>query len=245
MKITKSVYIAMIMLGTAIQSHAQYVTYNHDEAKMQQIMVMEIGSGNLTPELYYSMVHNSYYNNAKDATSVKNTLRMAANTASYPQVAYADTIQADLESRAKVEEMNMADRQVDAAWATEGKKIENKLLALKNNIGYLNGRTSAKEIEAWNELTSMYDYAIKTTKKAYMPNSEREKQYIAIYDEIVASNDNLLLRVRFLATKNQADRLVATLARFQHRVSENATAGYNRWRNAATEAGGSRRNNNE
>ena len=104
------------------------------------------------------------------------------------------------------------------------------------------GRT---EIDAWSELSSIYDLAIKTTKKAYMPNSERQKQYLAIYDEIVASNDNLLLRIRYLATKNQADKLVATLARFQHRVNENAIAGYNRWHDAAVSAGGGNRIENE
>ena len=229
----------MMTCATAM-CHAQYVTYNHDDSKMGQIQVMEIGAGNLTPEFYYWLVHNSYKNNAKDATSVKNTLRLAANTASYPQVEYADTIEADLKSRAKVEALNVADREVDVAWMTEGSKIEDKLLKLKTNISYLNGRTNAREIDAWNELTGMYEFAIKVTKQAYMPNSERQKQYLSIYDEIVKSNDNLLIRVRYLTTKNKADQLVATLSRFQHRVHENATAGYVRWRDAATQAGGTK-----
>lgn len=76
----------------------------------------------------------------------------------------------------------------------------------------------------------MYDFAIKTVRKGYMPNSERQKQYLAIYDEVTASNDKLILRVRFLATKQRADRIVTSLARFQHRVGENSTAAYNRWR---------------
>lgn len=241
----KILYIAIVAFSLCTQVKAQYVTYNHDESKMQQIQVMEIGAGNFTPEIYYTITHNSYKKHAKDATSVKNTLRLAANTASYPQVAYADTIQADLESRAKIEAMNIADREVDVAWLTEGSKIEGKLHAFKSNVSFLTGRTSTKEIEAWNELSGMYDFAIKTTRNAYMPNSEREKQYLAIYDEIVTSNDNLLLRIRYLATKNQADQLVATLARFQHRVGENATAGYNRWHDAATTAGGTKKSNNE
>ena len=153
---------------------------------------MELGSGALSPEWYYTLMHNSYKRGAKNATSVKNTLRLAASTASLPQVEYADTIQADLESRAKIEAMNIADREVDVAWLTEGSKIEGKLQAFKTNVSFLTGRTSRQEIEAWTELSSMYDFAIKTTKKAYMPNSERQKQYLAIYDEIVASNDREL-----------------------------------------------------
>lgn len=44
----------MLMLGVAISGNAQSgVTYNHDSSKKNQITVMEIGSGSLSPELYY------------------------------------------------------------------------------------------------------------------------------------------------------------------------------------------------
>ena len=226
-----------MILTTANQSWGQSMTYNHDASKMGQIQVMELGAGSLTPDIYYSITHSSYKKGAKAATSVKNTLRMAANVASMPQVEYADSIKADLEGRAKIEAANIADRQIDLAWLTEGEKIQSKLWAFKSNIGSLNGKTSNEEITAWEDLVKMYDFAIKTTKKAYMPNSERQKQYLAIYDELTIANDNLLLRIRYLATKSQADKLVAAMTRFQHRVNENATASYNRWRNSANEAG--------
>ena len=153
------------------------------------------------------------------------------------KVEYADSIKADLEGRAKVEATNIADRQIDIAWLTEGERIQAKLRAFKSNIGSLNGKTCSEEITAWEDLGKMYDFAIKTTKKAYMPNSERQKQYLAIYDEITTTNDNLLLRIRYLATKRQADNIVAAMTQFHHRVSENATASYNRWRNSANDAG--------
>lgn len=226
-----------MILTTANQSWGQSMTYNHDASKMGQIQVMELGAGSLTPDIYYSITHSSYKKGAKAATSVKNTLRMAANVASLPQVEFADSIKTDLEDRAKIEAANIADRQIDLAWLTEGEKIQSKLWAFKSNIGSLNGRTNNEEITAWEDLVKMYDFAIKTTKKAYMPNSERQKQYLAIYDELTTANDNLLLRIRYLATKSQADKLVAAMTRFQHRVNENATASYNRWRNSANEAG--------
>lgn len=236
----KKILIAAVVLAFSAQANAQSMTYNHDESKMQQIQVMELGAGALTPEIYYKATHNSYWKGAKAQTSVKNTLRMSANVSSLPQVEYADSIKADLESRAKIEALNMADREVDLAWLTEGNKIESKLLAFQSNISSLNGKTSLNEISAWEDLVKEYKFAITVTKKAYMPNSERQKQYLAIYDELTASNDNLLSRIRFLATKNQADKLIATLASFQHRVKENATASYNRWRNSANEAQGTK-----
>ena len=222
------------------QTNAQSITYNHDDSKMQQIQVMELGAGALSPEIYYKLTHKSYWKGAKAATSVKNTLRMAANVASLPQVDYADSIKSDLESRAKVEAMNIADREVDLAWVSEGSKIESKLLAFQSNISSLNGKTNLAEISAWEDLVKEYKFAINVTKKAYMPNSERQKQYLAIYDELTTSNDNLLSRIRYLATKTQADKLIATMASFQHRVKENATASYNRWRNSANEARGTK-----
>lgn len=221
------------MLFAAGGGNAQSITYNHDSSKQAQIEVMEMGAGTLSPEMYYKLTHRSYWKGAKDATSVKNTLRIAANTASLPQVEYADSIQADMESRAKIEAANIADRQIDLAWVTEGSKLEKKLMAFMNNINYLNGKTKNDEITAWSDLGKMYDFAIKSTREAYMPNSERQKQYLAIMDEIIQSNEDLLLRIRYLSTKNKADKLVQAMARFQHRVGENATAGYNRWRQSA------------
>lgn len=229
--------MAIIMMAVTVNTFGQSMTYNHDASKMGQIQVMELGAGVLTPDLYYSITHSGYKKGAKSATSVKNTLRMAANIASMPQVEYADSIKADLEGRAKVEATNIADRQIDIAWLTEGERIQAKLRAFKSNIGSLNGKTCSEEITAWEYLGKMYDFAIKTTKKAYMPNSERQKQYLAIYDEITTTNDNLLLRIRYLVTKRQADNIVAAMTQFHHRVSENATASYNRWRNSANDAG--------
>lgn len=229
--------MAIIMMAVTVNTFGQSMTYNHDASKMGQIQVMELGAGVLTPDLYYSITHSGYKKGAKSATSVKNTLRMAANIASMPQVEYADSIKADLEGRAKVEATNIADRQIDIAWLTEGERIQAKLRAFKSNIGSLNGKTCSEEITAWEDLGKKYDFAIKTTKKAYMPNSERQKQYLAIYDEITTTNDNLLLRIRYLATKCQADNIVAAMTQFHHRISENATASYNRWRNSANDAG--------
>ena len=43
--------IATLALGIN-HARAQYVTYNHDETKMNQVTVMETGAGSLTPALF-------------------------------------------------------------------------------------------------------------------------------------------------------------------------------------------------
>lgn len=229
----KNSRILLMMFATIISFDlsAQEVTYVHDASKRGQFMVQEIGDGRLTPELYYLVVHNKYRNEA--AITNKNGYRFQANGSSLLQVAMADSIKSNLEDRAKVEAKNMADRKIDLAWLTEGNKIENRLLVFKNNINGLVGRTNAEEIEEWQELGEQFDFAIKTIKSAYLPNSERQRQYLAIYEELTNNNDRLLTRIRFLATKNMADGIIKNFSKTNHRISENATAGYNRWRDAA------------
>ena len=61
----------LLLLGIAMTGNAQsYVTYNHDSSKKNQITVMEIGSGSLSPELYYQLLHSSY----KKSAASKNKL---------------------------------------------------------------------------------------------------------------------------------------------------------------------------
>lgn len=232
----KKILILFAVLALMGQAHAQDYTYNHDESKMQQFNVMEVGAGALTPDLWYNTVHGSYKRGANLPTSVKGQLRLTTYLASQPQVDYADSIKEDLKRRAKVELLNVADREVDAAWLTEGNKINNRLLSYKSNISYLNGKTTLDEIDEWTDLGKQYDFAINVTKKAYMPNSERQKQYLAIYDEITKSNDALLSRIHYLALKQKADALLGAFSNFHHRVKENATSSYNRWRDNASSA---------
>lgn len=68
--------LAMVALLTA---EAQSVTYNHDDAVMNQVTVQETGSGSLTPDLYYDVFHKSYRNSASET----NKLSYRTMTAAY------------------------------------------------------------------------------------------------------------------------------------------------------------------
>ena len=73
----------MLMLGVAISGNAQSgVTYNHDSSKKNQITVMEIGSGSLSPELYYQLLHSSY----KKSAASKNKLGFVQRQESEPTI---------------------------------------------------------------------------------------------------------------------------------------------------------------
>ena len=130
-----------VTVTTAV--HAQYVTYNHDSPKQNQVTVMETGTGALSPDLYYSVLHNKY----KKSAAAKNKLsfRTLAGINLYNQVDEAEAIDSALVKRAKVEALNVADRQVDIAWLAEGDKVSGQMERFRRNIDriLLSGGTPA------------------------------------------------------------------------------------------------------
>ena len=66
----------MLFVAT-IAANAQYVTYNHDSPKMNQITVEETGAGALKPELYYTLLHNKYKKRQRSRTNSHSARRQA------------------------------------------------------------------------------------------------------------------------------------------------------------------------
>ena len=93
---------------------------------------METGTGALSPDLYYSVLHNKY----KKSAAAKNKLsfRTLAGINLYNQVDEAEAIDSALVKRAKVEALNVADRQVDIAWLAEGDKVSGQMERFRRNI---------------------------------------------------------------------------------------------------------------
>lgn len=197
-----------LIMAVAIGANAQYVTYNHDSPKMNQIMVEETGAGALTPELYYTLLHNRYKKTA--AAKNKLTFRTAAGVASYQQVNEAEAIDSALTSRAKIETLNVADRQVDLAWLAEKDKVESQMRQFQKNIDrILITGGSPKEKERWSEFYHIYQCAIKATKDAYMPNAERKRQYLQIYADVSKQNDVLVTYLVQLSNRNATRDLLS------------------------------------
>ena len=73
---------------------AQSVTYNHDSPKQNQITVMETGTGALSPELYYTLLHNKYKKSA--ASKNKLSFRTLAGVNLYNQTDEAEAIDSAL-----------------------------------------------------------------------------------------------------------------------------------------------------
>lgn len=185
---------------SATAAHAQYATYNHDSPKQNQVTVMETGAGALTPELYYWALHNKY----KKSAAIKNKLsfRTLAGANLYGQVDDAEAIDSSLVKRSEIEALNVADRQIDLAWLAEGEKIESQMERLRRNIDriqFVGGTQDEKE--RWTEYYHIYKCAIDAIREAYMPNSQRKRQYLRIYDDIIRQNEIL---ISYLGKKQNA-----------------------------------------
>lgn len=231
--------ITILALTVAVlTANAQSVTYNHDAAKQNQITVMETGGGVLTPDFYYWLLHNGY----KKTAAAKNKLgfRTAAGLALYKQVDDAAQIDSALTKRAEVEALNMADRQIDLAWLAESSKINEALARFRGNIDrvlLVGGRPQDKE--RWEEYYNAYNCAVKATKDAFMPNAQRKKEYLRIYEDVRAQNETLVRYLVRLHNQSLTDELLTATYNRNTNVGSIAREAKSRWTEARLSARGS------
>lgn len=232
--------LAMLsLLAASLTVTAQsYVTYNHDDAKMNQITVQEIGSGGLTPAFYYDVFHRSYQRSA--AAKNKLGFRTLAGVAAYQQITDAEQVDSALTKRAKIEALNIADRSggaLDVAWLAEGNKLISKMQNFQSNINRIIGAGGTfQEKERWTEYYNVYHCAIQATQDAYMPNAQRKKQYLRIYEDVSRQNETLIVYLIQLNSRQKtAELLSVTNERNSHKAAF-ATQAHNRWRKAGWKA---------
>lgn len=222
--------MAVLMLLCSPAVRAQSVRYNYDSSKKNQITVMETGSGSLSPELYYTLLHNSY----KKTAAQKNKLgyRTLAGINLYNQVEDAEAIDSALTQRARIEALNVADRTVDVAWLAEGSKITSKMESFQKNIDRIvvAGGT-IEDRNRWKEYYNVFQCAINVTKDSYMPNVQRKKRYLDIYQNVAKQNDILLKQ---LVVYNNAVKTKDLLLNTQEKPEVNkqsvVLSSKNRWK---------------
>lgn len=225
----KTMAILLLAVSCAMHAGAQEVTYNHDETKMNQVTVMETGSGTLKPALFYTAAHNSYQKSA--ARTNKLSFRTEASAARYTQVAMAETVDTCLTSRAEVEALNMADRQVDLAWQVEGPKIENALESYRKNTGrILQAGGTIEDRKVWEDYGHIFDTAVRSVRDAYMPNADRKRQYLAIYADIVEKNRLLVDYIVMLDNRRRMSEASRSTLDLPARNSDIAAEAAGRWK---------------
>lgn len=226
--------LSAAVMGICSAVKAQSVTYSHDDAKMNQITVMEIGSGGLTPSMYYTVLHKSYQKSA----SSKNKLafRTAAGLNLYAQVDDAETLDSALNKRAKIEALNVADRSggaLDLAWVAESGKLNNKMADFERNIRrVLEVGGTANEQEHWKEYYNVYQCAIKAAQDAYMPNAQRKKEYLRIYADVARKNETLILYIVRLSNARKTSELLTATGNIENHKAQIVRNALSRWRDA-------------
>ena len=98
---------------------------------------------------------------------------------------------------------------MDIAWLAEGSKVNGEMERFKRNIDriLLSGGTPSDK-ERWTEYYHVYQSAIDATKDAYMPNAQRKKEYLRIYEDVARQNETL---VQFLVRQQNASVTSALL----------------------------------
>lgn len=226
--------LSAAVMGICPLIQAQSVTYGHDDAKMNQITVMEIGSGGLTPALYYNVLHKSY----KKSASSKNKLafRTTAGLNLYAQVDDAEALDSALNKRAKIEALNVADRSggaLDLAWVAESGKLNSKMADFERNIRrVLEVGGTANEQEHWKEYYNVYQCAIKAAQNAYMPNAQRKKEYLRIYADVARKNETLILYIVRLSNARKTSELLTAMGNIENHKTQIARNALSRWRDA-------------
>lgn len=235
LKIEKRIVVAMgLMFCEAMNVGAQSVTYRHDAAKMNQITVGEIGSGSLTPSLYYQTLHKSYSKSA--ASKNKLSYRTLAGVNLYNQVDEAEALDSAMVARTKIEALNMADRSggaLDVAWAAEGGKITDKMGDFERNINrILQTGGNSDDQSYWKEHYQMFQCAIRATQDTYMPNAQRKKQYLRIYTDVARKNEELIRYLVRLSNARKTSELLAATNQIENRKAQVVAAAMERWRSA-------------
>lgn len=233
--------ILYLMTGLCmVSTTAQNVTYNHDAAKQNQFTVAEIGSGSLTPDLYYTLLHSNYRKTA--AAKNKLSFRTTVGIAGYWQVDDAEKLDSAMTKRAEIEALNVADRTggaLDVAWLAEGDKLNSKMADFKKNIDrilQLGGTPGQQTV--WKEYYNVFKSAIKATQEAYMPNSQRKKQYLSIYADVSRKNEELVRYFVYLANSKTTTSLLASSYERENKNAVYAAEALARWRDACWSATG-------
>ena len=79
----------------------------------------------------------------------------------------------------------------------------------------------------------MFQCAIKATQDAYMPNSQRKKEYLAIYADICKENETLIKFIVQLHNRSRTKELLEATGNRPKCNGAHATAAFNRWRDAS------------
>ena len=236
-------YIAAVLIALLVCTGASPQTKHHDAAVMNQFTAAETGVGNLGPttisDAYYTSLHKRYRQSSSSPEFSKQFWRTVYANAINKEGPMAEQIDSALTARAKIEALNIADRSIDLAWQAEKEKIQNKQALFKKNINQIlfRGGTN-QDYKYWMGIYNAVDCGLRTVKDAYLPNSQRKKQYLLIYKDLVQYNNQLVDCICVWAGLKQAANYSEGKVTRQPKPGDIARSAYGRWKIAMAGGGG-------
>lgn len=232
MKTMFRLFMAGLLLGLVSPVIAQSVTYIHHADIMNQFLTMETGAGALQPAYYYNLFHKSYQKtaNSRNKLAYRTEAMVLINQEKQP----AESIDSSYVARAKVEALNIASRTQasDVTWVVEKSKINGKLDLFQKNINRIVASGgSSEDYEIWMNIYSCIETAIKYTRDSYLDMGQRKKEYLAIYQDLVKRNNQLVRKIQYWKGKKDAKAATDNTTKLQ-RLSSNkviATDALRRW----------------
>ena len=196
--ISRATLILFLLFASSIVSAIEH-TYNHDESFMQQFLVSETGAGSLTPQAYYTISHRKYSKVAY--MSGKAPARLKYMYDLKKEIEYSDTIDSVFKRRAKLAAIDMAERDplADFVWYQGvGNNISAALGVMKSNIQRLSSYGTESEFTEWQNQYNLLQGSVNCIRQAYLPNSERQREYTRIFAKAQQLNSDLAARIDFL-----------------------------------------------
>ena len=209
-------------------------TYNHDDMVMNQFTVQETGVGSLKPPAWYTTLHSSYYRSA--AGKNKQLLRTHMGLQLESERKYAEKIDSSMVERGDIEAINLGDRMADISWQVERQKIETKMSVFKGNIEKITlcGGT-AHDYDNWLDQYNCIQCGLTALQTGYLPNSERQKEYLRTYQDIRDKNLQLVkLLLQWQSLKDMRNSRTSAQTPSKANISDIALEAKGRWKVAWT-----------
>lgn len=185
---------------------AQYSSpYKYDTDFLGLIGFCGLGGGTLTPSHYYQLFHSGYEESGRTYSLTSNSVYYNL-TLSEEEVS-AEKIDTALTHRGVKEAVTWADRNVDVVQYTEMSRVDSRLLELKDSIERImacggDKVTYEMYVERYNCLT----FGLNEISTAYLANSQRQQEYLAVYRESTELLSEVKDRLLYFRQKSILDK---------------------------------------
>lgn len=177
------------------------VAQRHDGVAQAQFTISEIGAGNLGDSdeaaIAIYKLKDNYYQKSKSMSKLEQ--RTLVNLLLSMERNHAIAIDSSFAARYKNAVLDLADRNIDVSWTSEGKKIEEAMSRWQANISQI--LTCGGSLSDYQRYKNDYESikaSIAAVGKAHLSNAHRKECYLLLCKDINERNALLATSLRGL-----------------------------------------------